>query len=347
METLWFCLLAFLFVGYVLLDGYDLGAGTVHLFVSRTENEKRQTLAAIQPFWDANEVWLLTAGGTLFFAFPRLYASSFGGFYLPLMMVLWLLILRGLSIEFRNHLAHPVWTPVWDAGFAVSSAVLSLFFGVALGNVIRGVPLDQNGEFFVPLWTHFSVQGEAGVLDWYTVPVGLFAVAALALHGTLWLNFRVLGPLKAKVRRAAAWLWPAVLILAIAITVLTFQVQPQARIRLSAAPWGAVFPVAAAVGLGGAWLFLRQGKDLAAFTASSMFLLGMLGSAAFTIYPYVLPANTNREFGLTIYNSNPGHSGLMIGLWWWIPGMLLATAYTFFTHRHFSDKVPERPETTH
>src|SRR5215471_18556410 len=167
--TVWFCLVAIMIAGYVVLDGFDLGAGIVHLFVARGDAERRQVLRSIGPVWDGNEVWLLAGGGTLFFAFPALYAASFSGFYLPLMVVLWLLILRGISIEFRNHITSPVWHPLWDTVFCFASALLAMFFGAALGNVVRGVPLDASGYFFLPLWTDFSVGQSVGVLDWYTV----------------------------------------------------------------------------------------------------------------------------------------------------------------------------------
>jgi len=176
METIWFCLVAVMIAVYVVLDGFDLGAGIIHLFVARTDSERRAVLGSIGPVWDGNEVWLLAGGGTLYFAFPALYASSFSGFYLPLMIVLWLLILRGISIEFRNHIQSPVWQPLWDVVFAGASALLAIFFGAALGNVVRGVPLDASGEFFLPLWTDFTVGMDTGILDWYTI---LIAVAAL------------------------------------------------------------------------------------------------------------------------------------------------------------------------
>src|ERR1700683_552473 len=121
MEAAWFCLVALLLAGYVALDGYDLGAGMIHLFVARSDSERLQVLQSIGPFWDGNEVWLLAGGGTLFFAFPALYASSFSGFYLPLMIVLWLLMLRGISIEFRSHVESPVWRPLWDVVFGGAS----------------------------------------------------------------------------------------------------------------------------------------------------------------------------------------------------------------------------------
>src|SRR5213076_3088953 len=144
MGDLWFCLLAFMGIMYVILDGFDLGAGAIHLLVARSDAERRLVLRSIGPVWDGNEVWLIAGGGTLYFAFPALYASSFSGFYLPLMMTLWLLILRGISIEFRNHIESPIWKPLWDTVFAGASALLAIFFGAALGNVVRGAPLDAS-----------------------------------------------------------------------------------------------------------------------------------------------------------------------------------------------------------
>src|ERR1700733_6444770 len=154
MGTVWFCLVALMLTVYVVLDGFDLGAGIVHLFVAHNEEERRLVFRTIGPVWDANEVWLIAAGGTLYFAFPALYASGFSGFYLPLMMVLWLLMLRGISLEFRGHVRGPVWVPLCDAVFCGASALLAIFFGAALGNVVRGLPLDASGFFFEPLWTN-------------------------------------------------------------------------------------------------------------------------------------------------------------------------------------------------
>src|SRR5579872_408195 len=156
MGTLWYWLVAFMITTYVLLDGFDLGAGTIQFLVAKTSEERRQVIASIGPVWDGNEVWLIAAGGTLYFAFPSLYASAFSGFYLPLIIVLWLLILRGVSIELRSHLDNPVWITFWDGVFFVGSTLLTIFYGAALGNVIRGVPLDKNGVFFEALWTDFN-----------------------------------------------------------------------------------------------------------------------------------------------------------------------------------------------
>jgi cytochrome bd ubiquinol oxidase subunit II len=188
---------------YVVLDGFDLGAGIVHLFVARTEARAAAGAGSIGPVWDGNEVWLLAGGGTLYFAFPALYASSFSGFYLPLMMVLWLLILRGIAIEFRNHIDSLVWQPFWDVVFGGASALLAIFFGAALGNVVRGVPLDRAGEFFLPLWTNFGIGREVGILDWYTALVAVAAFAALTVHGALWVALKTDGELEQRARKVA------------------------------------------------------------------------------------------------------------------------------------------------
>src|SRR5689334_14787033 len=176
MGFIWFWLVAVMIVGYVVLDGFDLGVGVLHLFLVRNESERQATLHSIGPVWDGNEVWLLAGGGTLYFAFPLLYASSFSGFYLPLMMVLWLLMLRGLGLELRNHLDTDVWRNFFDFIFSLSSILLAIFFGAALGNVIRGVPLRPDGYFFEALWTNWRVGTDPGILDWYTVMAGVVAL---------------------------------------------------------------------------------------------------------------------------------------------------------------------------
>lgn len=335
METLWFCLVAFMIAGYVILDGFDLGAGVIHLLAARTDRERRQVLASIGPVWDGNEVWLLAAGGTLFFAFPHVYASAFSGFYLPLMIVLWLLIFRGLGIEFRSHVNSPVWTPVWDAAFSIASLLLAVFFGAALGNVIRGVPLDERREFFLPLWTHFRPAGEVGILDWYTIATGVLSLAALTMHGGLWVALKTDGDLAARaaaIARRAGW---ATLAMTALVTALSFSLQPRIGSNFAAHPWGAVFPVMAMAGLAGAlWIASERIR----FLASSLFLAGMLASAAFGIFPYVLPSITPDRH-LTVYNAAAGAYGLGIGLWWWFPGMALATAYAVFLFRRFGGKV--------
>jgi cytochrome d ubiquinol oxidase subunit II len=339
METLWFALVALMIAMYVVLDGFDIGAGIIHLRIARTNAERRAVIASIGPVWAGNEVWLIAGGGVLYFAFPALYASSFAGFYLPLMIVLWLLILRGTSVEFRSHVAAPLWAAFWDVIFCLSSILLAVFFGAALGNVVRGVPLDASGKFFEPLWTNFLPGANAGILDWYTVLVGIAALAALTMHGGLWVALKTSGELSARASRLSAVFWWLVALLTVAITIASFQLQPQLALGLRARPWGFIFPLFAVAGLLGVISFERRGDELKAFLSSCAYILGMLTSAACGLYPYVLPAATNSAYGLTVYSARGPEHGLRVGLIWWIFGMVLATGYFVFTYRRFAGKV--------
>jgi cytochrome d ubiquinol oxidase subunit II len=337
METTWFMLVAVMIALYVVLDGFDIGAGIIQLLVSRTEGERRQVLRSIGPVWDGNEVWLLAGGGTLYFAFPALYASSFSGFYLPLMMVLWLLILRGISIEFRNHIDSLVWKPFWDVVFGGASALLAIFFGAALGNVVRGVPLDQSNEFFLPLWTNFGLGRDVGILDWYTVLVAVTAFTTLLVHGGLWVALKTDGGLADRARQAARAGWWALAALTAAITWASFAIQPRLWESFVARPWGYVFPLLAVVGLFGMRALSR--REMPAFLCSSLYIVGMLTSAAFGLFPFVLPSNLDPHAGLTVYNAAAAPYGLKIGLVWFIPGMLLTAGYFTYTYRNFAGKV--------
>lgn len=330
METLWFCLVAVMIAAYVVLDGFDLGAGIVYLLVANNDAERRTVLKSIGPFWDGNEVWLLAAGGTLYFAFPVLYASSFSGFYLPLMMVLWLLILRGLSLEMRHHLDFELWKQFADAVFALSSSLLAIFFGAALGNVIRGVPLNADGYFFLPLWTNFTPQHDAGILDWYTVPIGVAAFAVLMFHGALWVAYKTEGDVQTRARALANRLrW-----LVVALTVLVLGLSQLVQPRAARGAW--LLPVAAIALAVAGWVAKH---DRTRFLASSGFIVAMLVGAVLGVYPYVLPSNGDPQLGLTIYNASAAPYGLSIGLRWFIPGMILVAGYFFYVYRHFAGKV--------
>jgi len=339
METLWFALVAGMLALYVIFDGFDLGVGIVHLFVARTDDERRLVLQSIGPVWDGNEVWLIAAGGTLYFAFPALYASSFSGFYLPLMMVLWLLMLRGVAIEFRHHFDNRIWRPFWDAVFSVSSGGLAVFLGAALGNVVRGVPLDDQAVFFLPLWTDFRPAGVPGILDWYTVLVGIGALLALTLHGALWLMFKTEGPVQARARRVVRAAWWGVALFTLIVTAVTFRLQPLVPARLATAPWGGSVAALAVAGLAGVWWFSRRSAERAAFLSSCAYLGGMLASVAFGLYPFVLPSNADPALGLDIWEAAAGAYGLRVGLVWFVPGMLLVTACFVFTYRRLAGKT--------
>ena len=212
MELFWYIVLMTMLAVYVILDGYDFGAGIIHLFFTKTEKDKKAITSAIGPFWDANEVWLVAAGGVLFFAFPTLYASSFSGFYLPLMMILWLLIFRAIGLELRGQVHNKMWEAIWDKAFGIASLLLALFFGIALGNVVRGVNLGNvvNGVstqeahyFFLPLWNPtFSPQAEQlGIIDWFTLLLGIVGVVALTIHGANWIIFKTNSGLNPKLKK--------------------------------------------------------------------------------------------------------------------------------------------------
>ena len=338
MGTVWFCLVAIMIAMYVLLDGFDLGAGAIHLLIAKTDKERRQILASIGPVWDGNEVWLLAAGGTLYFAFPTLYASGFSGFYLPLMMVLWLLILRGASIEFRNHVKSAVWDPLWDFLFFASSILLAVFYGAALANVVRGVPLDASGYFFEPLWTNFRLGEETGILDWYTILVGVLALLVLVMHGALWVQLKTSGAVNERAKRLAGRVWWGVVVLTAMVTAVTFQVQPQVKENFVTWPLGVVLPLLAVAGLAGVAFELRKRQERKAFFASCLYLVGMLTSVVFGVYPMVLPAR-NPVYSLTVEGAKAGAYGLKVGVIWWTIGMILAAGYFTYVYRSFAGKV--------
>lgn len=339
MVFIWFWLVAVMITAYVVLDGFDLGAGVLHLLIAKTDSERRTVIRTIGPVWDGNEVWLIAGGGTLFFAFPLLYASGFSGFYLPLMIVLWLLILRGIGIELRMHLSSPVWTGFFDGCFALSSLLLAVFYGAALGNVIRGVPLGKDGYFFLPLWTNWRVGAEPGVLDWYTVIAGLVALAALTLHGAHYVALKTSGELNARARRIAAMLWPGLVLLTFVSLWATLSIRPELLNNYRRYPLLFVVPIAVGSALGAMLWFRRSGNDKAAFLSSSGYLVLMLVGAAAAIYPNLLPATTDPALNITVYNAATGSYALSAGLIVWSFGMLLAVGYFVFIYRMFRGKV--------
>jgi cytochrome d ubiquinol oxidase subunit II len=340
METTWFCIVALMLAIYVLLDGFDLGAGIIHLFAARNDHERRQILATIGPVWDGNEVWLLAAGGVLYFAFPGLYAAGFSGFYLALMVVLWLLMLRGIAVEFRNHLGGGLWGPFFDVVFCAASALLAIFYGAALGNVVRGVPINAEGYFFVPFWTNFRASGATpGIIDWYTMLVGVTALLVLTQHGALWVATKTEGEVQARSLGLASKVFWLVCVAVLAISVASFQVQPHLYESFAERSWIWIFPVVAVAGLLALRLCLTAGIEFWAFIGSAAFIVGLLCSAAFGLYPNVLPAVPDAGRSLTIHNVAAPAYGLAIGFAWWIPAFLLAVGYTVFVYRHFRGKV--------
>jgi len=326
METAWFVLLAAMVIVYVVLDGFDLGAGALHLFVARDEGEREQVTEAIGPVWNGNEVWIVAAGAVLFMAFPTVYSASFSGLYLGLMLVLWLLIGRGLSLELRHQLSSPLWRQACDVVFALSSAGLALVFGVALGNVVRGVPLDSQGFFSLPLFN---------IVNWYALLIGAFGLVVLAAQGASLLAFRTTGAVRERARRIARGLWYVEVVGFVGLAWPTHEVHADQLSRLTDHPWTLLFPALAVAALVALFAWQRRQLWGRAFLASSAFIVGLLITMAAGLYPDVLRAREGNPNGLTVHNAAAGDHGLQVALVWWPIGIALALLWFFVSYRLF------------
>ncbi len=324
-----FVVLALILGVYVILDGYDLGVGIVHLFVARNTDERAATIRSIQPVWNGNEVWLIAAGGVLFAFFPLAYASAFSGFYLPFMFVLWLLMFRGIALELHGHIANDLWRQFFDVAFAVASGLLALLFGVALGNLIRGLPIGES---------HYFKGTFAFLLNPYAAGVGLLAVLSLGAHGAAWIAMHVAGPPAERAQRALRILTPSVAVLAAAITFATFRVHSPWP-NLVAMPWLALAPLASCAGLAGAIAFRE--RPPAAFAASTVYIAGLFASAAATLFPYLLPGFPQAERGLSIYTipASPGVLAVMLPVV--AGGLAIVVAYRTYVGRHVERGAPQ------
>jgi cytochrome bd ubiquinol oxidase subunit II len=324
MQTAWFWFLAAMITMYVVLDGFDVGAGALNLLIARNETERGEVPAAIGPVWNGNEVWLIAGGGVLFMAFPKAYASAFSGLYFGLIIVLWLLLGRGLALELRHQIDHPLWRTACDAVFSLSSAALALVFGVALGNVVRGVPLGPDGYFSLPL---------LHILNWYALLVGAFGLVVLAAHGARFVVLRTTGEVAA---RAAAWarrLWWVEAVLFAAMIWPTYSVRAEMLTNLTDEPWRLAFPLLAVGALVAMLVYQRRSLWGRAFAASSLFIAGLLTTMAAGLYPNVLPSREHEPFGLTVQNAAAGHHSLTTALVWWPLGMVLALVYFVYAYR--------------
>jgi cytochrome bd ubiquinol oxidase subunit II len=345
MGTLWFWIVAVMLAVYVVLDGFDLGVGILSPFVARTEEERQHALRAIGPVWDGNEVWLVAAGGTLFFAFPLLYASAFSGFYMPLMIVLWLLILRGLSVELRMHVQDPLWRTFFDGLFFFASSLLAIFFGAALANVIRGVPIGPDNYFYLPLWTDWRTGANPGILDWYTVIGGVMALLALSLHGALYLSLKTEGQLADRARASARRLWPFVCLATVLAIPATVLARPDSLGNYRIYPAAFLAPIVVVISLVAIPIALRRRSELGAFLASCAYLSAMLCGAAAGLFPVLLPATNSTGDSITIASALAGPHTLRVGLVWWTFGIMLALLYFCTVYWLFRGKVPQHADT--
>ena len=352
MEYFWYIILILMLAIYVVLDGYDFGAGIIHLFFANTEKDNKAITNAIGPFWDANEVWLIAVGGVLFFAFPTLYASSFSGFYLPLIMILWLLIFRAIGLELRGQVHHPMWEAIWDKAFGIASLLLALFFGIALGNVVRGVNLGmvENGVstqeahyFFLPLWNDtFSPQANhLGIIDWFTILLGIISVIALTIHGANWIIFKTNSSINDKLKEVIFKLNFILLILVIVSIFIWHIIEPSPFHNFFKYPFLWILPLITFIGLFGLFKIKNNKKDGFGFLCSSLFLVGGLATTVASIFPKLLPSTNQINPSLTIENVAADGYGLSIGMRWFFIALLLVITYMIIRYKVFKGKMDD------
>jgi cytochrome bd ubiquinol oxidase subunit II len=329
LNTTWFLLVGVLIIGYAILDGFDLGVGVLHLF-AKSNDERRIHLNAIGPVWDGNEVWLLTAGGALFAAFPIVYARVFSAFYLALMLLLTALIFRAVSMEFRGKVDSPKWRRVWDWAFGLGSLLPAVLFGVAVGNILRGIPLDASRQF---------TGSFLGLLNPYAILIGLLSLVMCVMHGATYMTLKTGGELQTRMRGWASRGWLAFVVLYGLATLATKSVAPWHFAGLAKNPlfWALLPLMLAAV-----WYFntaLKKGKYFPAFLASSAMIATMIGLAALSMFPLLAPSSIDLANSLTIYNAASTPRTQMVMLVIALVGMPIVIGYTAFIYTRFKGKV--------
>ncbi len=340
----WYGVVGFMLIVYVVLEGRNFGAGMLHGLVARTPEERRQVVAAIGPLWSWHEVWLVGFGGTLLAVFPRLMASAFAGYYLALFLILWGIVLRGISLEVGGHIDDRMWQGFWDFVLAGSSLLLAVLFGAAAGNLARGVPLDAQGDFSMAFFTDFRPYGHVGLLDWYTVSVAVFAVVLLAAHGATYLTLKTEGPVHDRSEAWARRLWLAAVPLLALVSAETAAVRPGLAHGLANPfSWAglATVAVAACVLVSG----LRRRREMRAFLGANFVIAGLLATGAAVIFPVMLHSTLAPEDSLTAYAVAAGPRSLLLACVWWPVAFVLAAAYFLFISRHYYGKVSVRRDT--
>jgi cytochrome d ubiquinol oxidase subunit II len=341
MIAAWYAVLSFMLITYVVLDGRNWGAGMLQWFVARTPEERRQVVAAIGPLWSWHEVWLVGFGGTLIAVFPRLMASAFAGYYLALFLILWGLILRGVSIEVAGHINDRMWQAYWDFVFVFANFLLAILFGTAAGNVARGVPLDSHGDFAMAFFTNFGVRGEVGLLDWYTVSVAVFAVVLLAAHGATYLALKTEGPVHDRSEAFAKALWMLAGPLFLVVSFESWVVRPVLG-RALANPLCWLGTLVVLVGLAMLLSGLTTRRERRAFVGSNLLLGGVLATGGAAIFPVMLYSTLAPENSLTAHAVASSRSALMLAFLWWPAALAPATGYFVFISRRYAGKVSVR-----
>ncbi|RKX23836.1 MAG: cytochrome d ubiquinol oxidase subunit II [Candidatus Zixiibacteriota bacterium] len=329
LNTTWYLLFGVLIIGYAILDGFDLGVGVLHLFTS-DETERRVNLNAIGPVWDGNEVWLLTAGGALFAAFPPVYATVFSSFYLALMLVLAALIFRAVSVEFRSKINSPGWRRLWDWSFGLGSLLPAVLFGVAVGNILRGVPLDAAGVFSGIF---------LGLLNPYSILMGVLSLVMFTMHGALYMTLKTEKAQRARMSEWASTSWVALIVLYFVTTLYTYFEAGYLFKGVLGNPLIWILFILLLVAMIYIPIALKSWAFFRAFMASSVTILCMIGLAAVSMYPRMLPSITNLDYSLTIYNASSTDRTLTVMLVIALIGVPIVIAYTWYIYRVFKGKT--------
>lgn len=345
MIATWYAVVSFMLIAYVILDGRNFGAGMLHWFVAKTPEERRQVIAAMGPLWSWHEVWLVGFGGALVAVFPRLMASAFAGYYLALILILWGLILRGISLEVGGHINDRMWQGWWDFVFVFSNFLLAILFGAAAGNVARGVPLDAEGNFSMSFFTNFGVRGNVGLLDWYTVSVAVFAVCLLAAHGATYLTLKTEGPVHDRSARYAKCLWLAVVPLLALVSAESFFVRPEVPAQAIHNPvcWIGLLVILISTAMVISGLSAR--REMRAFLGSNFLVVGLLATGGAAIFPVMLHSTLAPENSLSAYAIAANHTALVLASIWWPVGFALALVYFIFISRRYVGKVSVKRDT--
>lgn len=339
MIATWYGIASLMLITYVVLDGRNFGAGMLLWLVARTQEERREVIAAIGPLWTWHEVWLLGFGGTLLAIFPKLMASAFAGYYLALFLILWCLILRGASIELGGHIDDRMWQGFWDFVFVIGNTLLAVLFGAAAGNVARGAPVESDGTFAMAFFTDFKTLGHVGLLDWYTVSVAIFAAVALAAHGATYLTLKTKGAVHDRTARYCCVLWLAAAPLLLFISIESAVVRPDLLGQAVHNPfwWIGMMVVCAAA------LLLARGlvgwNETRAFVGSNLLLSGVLTAGAAAIFPVPLRSTLAPEYSLTAYNCAAGANSLAYAAIWWPFGLVLTIVYFLIVSRRCAGRV--------
>ena len=335
LADIWFVLFILIVAAYLILDGFDMGVGILHLPLARTDMERRTFLNSIGPVWDGNEVWLVLAGGVLFACFPLVYASLFSGFYLAFMLVLLVIILRTVALEFRSKEPSPRWRATWDTVFWAASAGLALLLGVAFGNVLSGVPIDADGNIQVSL---------IDLLTPFALLVGVTTVAMLAAHGAIYLVMKTEGELQARLEHVLPRLLGVFFVLNTLVVVAMVLFKQQITERYTNDIWPVIFPAAALLALIAAWMFVRRGETFRAFISSSAMITLLIISGAIGIYPNLLISTTDPAYNLTVTNAASAENTLMVTLIVAIIGLPFVLLYTTGVYYIFRGKVTVDPD---